>query len=104
MKVYIQNKDFALKTDIFIVRDDHNGQRWIAKPMVLEWVKHEHGISEDPSLSIHQNVEGEFLKALTDAISEKGIKPESDSKLEGKLIATEKHLEDMRTLVFKKTK
>lgn len=42
----------------------------------------------------------EMLKGFAEMASEKGIKLESDLKREGKLEATERHLEDMRRLVF----
>ena len=42
----------------------------------------------------------EELQGLVDALSEKGIKPKQGF-IEGKLEATDKHLEDMRRLVFK---
>jgi hypothetical protein len=41
------------------------------------------------------------LQALGRAISEKGYKAPDTHLIEGKLQATERHLDDMRTLVFK---
>lgn len=43
----------------------------------------------------------DFLKALLDALSDKNIKTENENLLMGKFTATEKHLEDMRKIVFK---
>src|SRR5690349_15204398 len=43
----------------------------------------------------------EMVKGFAEMASEKGIKLESDLKREGKLEATERHLDDMRKLVFK---
>lgn len=41
------------------------------------------------------------LQAFAEALASKGIKTNKDSIAEGKLTATEKHLNDMRRLVFK---
>lgn len=44
------------------------------------------------------------LQAFAEALANKGIKTTQDSIAQGKLQATEKHLEDMRMLVFAPTK
>lgn len=44
----------------------------------------------------------EIKKALADALGKSGFISESHEGARGKLEATEKHLEDMRALVFKK--
>lgn len=41
------------------------------------------------------------LQAIVDAFANAGIKPSEASKTEGLLVATERHLDDMRALVFK---
>jgi len=53
-------------------------------------------------MEIPRDVFAEMLKGFAEMANERGMKLESDLKREGKLEATEKHLEDMRTLVFKK--
>jgi len=55
-------------------------------------------------MEIPTNIFEEMLKGFAELASEKGIKLESDLKREGRLEATTKHLEDMRTLVFKDIK
>ena len=42
------------------------------------------------------------LQAFAEALANKGIKTTQDSVAQGKLQATEKHLEDMRLITFKK--
>lgn len=42
----------------------------------------------------------EEMQALAQAFADNGIKTKDNSLMEGKLQATEKHLEDMRKLVF----
>ena len=52
-----------------------------------------------PTLRLEQYL----LQELANELDKKGFKPK-EGFLDGKLQATEKHLEDMRTIVFKKTK
>ena len=54
-----------------------------------------------PSFRLNGISGNEFLKEMAERAAERGIKLESDLKREGKLEATEKHLEDMRKIVFK---
>ena len=54
-------------------------------------------ISDKPTLRLSD----ELLQELANALDKAGFKPK-EGYLEGKLTATEKHLEDMRTLVFEK--
>lgn len=44
------------------------------------------------------------LQAFAEALADKGIKTNKDSIAEGKLAATEKHLEDMRTIALHRFK
>jgi len=59
--------------------------------------EHAHGEAVDEKESIF--LSDDMLKALIDAIH-KNFKPSEGKFTEGKLEATEKHLEDMRKLVF----
>jgi hypothetical protein len=49
-----------------------------------------------PFLELPSNVFDKFVKAVTDYASDNNIKTESETLLQGKLKATEKHLEDLR--------
>ena len=65
-----------------------------------EWITVEEGSSKDhikPILVISP----EIAKELVTEFTRQGVKPLESSFVEGRLIATEKHLEDMRNLVFK---
>ena len=62
------------------------------------WVQVKEGESVEPTYYIEDLVE------LATAIRDAGVKLPSDHKLEGVLEAQTKHLEDMRTLVFKRGK
>jgi hypothetical protein len=45
----------------------------------------------------------DFLQALAEALDKNGIKTDKDAKIQGLLEAQNKHLQDMRRLVFNKT-
>lgn len=49
-----------------------------------------------PLLEMNRGFANEFIKAVSDFASNKGIKTENENLLQGKLSATEKHLEDLR--------
>ena len=57
------------------------------------------GEDHKPTLRFTGLWSGEILKALAEALDDHGIKTDSDAKIEGKLRATEYHLEDMRSLL-----
>lgn len=59
----------------------------------------EEGLIEKPSFILTPDM----LSGLMAELTRKGIKPPAHSFVEGKLEATERHLEDMRALVFEKT-
>lgn len=107
----MQSKDFEIHindmpwlgvTQIWFSIMNPDGSRSICEPMEMKFTRYEPGIAnpEKASLTIGSYVSYNFLKGLANALDKKGIKPESDSFTQGKLIATEKHLEDMRKIVF----
>lgn len=59
----------------------------------------EDGVVKEPSFKLNR----EQLQAFANALNEMGMNPQKEYT-DGKLEATEKHLEDMRQLVFKTTK
>lgn len=58
---------------------------------------------KDTMLSIDETMlwNDDDLQQLVSEVAKQGIKPKEASFTEGKLEATEKHLQDMRTLVLK---
>jgi hypothetical protein len=50
-----------------------------------------------PLLQMNRDMAFSFLKAVSDYASGVGVKNENENLLKGKLLATEKHLEDLRT-------
>lgn len=103
IKVYIDNSPVVASKRIFIV-DEDNKRRFVAKPMKLEFVELKEDVSTEPTIDIPYRYADGFLQALLVAIKDQGIKLPEQSFTEGKLQATEKHLEDMRTLVFEDQK
>ena len=99
--VLIAEKPEMLGYDIYIYLK--NGDEILmAKPLKdLEFVKHEKYVKGKPTLCLYGS-QRYILQELSEAINEIGIRPEEESITKGKLIAIEKHLEDMRKIVFKK--
>lgn len=63
-----------------------------------EWVEVKDGDPWKPTLTLDPEITRELAKEM----ARLNIKTPDQNNLEGKLGATERHLEDMRTLVFKK--
>lgn len=101
MKVYLDYSDYNRDLKLWIV-DDKSERRKLLRYKDGIWHAEDienGGVQQEPSLHLPGRLGEEVMKAMVNAFSERGIKPESDSKLQGKLEATEKHLEDMRTLL-----
>jgi len=88
--------DAGLKNtrDIYIFRKKHNGEKEMLNGDVIK--------DGGPPIKINPTLElePEQLQTLADELDKIGYKPQKGF-MEGKLLATEKHLEDMRDLVFK---
>jgi hypothetical protein len=54
-----------------------------------------------PFMKISDRLFKEFLRLMVDYASKHQLKTENENLLTGKLVATEKHLADMRTIAFK---
>jgi hypothetical protein len=90
--VKIIDKGYKITRDIYIFRRTFDGKTELLNGEVIEY-----GINPDkPTLELDPDQLQEFANALNDI----GINPKKEF-IEGKLEATEKHLEDMRKLVFK---
>lgn len=63
----------------------------------ITWEKHEEGAWVPPIVNLPQ----EQAQALMDQLWNCGLRPTEGSGSAGSLAATERHLEDMRSLVFK---
>lgn len=74
--------------------DDEHGKFLVAKP--LELVEEDEFIYTEPTARLRQNEAQELMDSLWQC----GLRPSEGSGSAGALAATQKHLEDMRTLVF----
>ena len=86
--------------DMWIVTEGPSGVQYVVKPVVMELAPFDPGDHVEPTM---KSLSSEFAGALAGALQEKGIKPPEASFVEGKLVATEKHLEDLRSLLSLKT-
>lgn len=93
--IKIVDKGYTFYRDVFLYRRVPNGTE-IYRGDTTEIVDEGAAIVK-PSFILSP----EMLQSFADALNEQGYKPQKGF-IEGKLQATEKHLEDMRTLVFKK--
>ena len=86
---------------IWIIDKSKDSYR-VAKHVDLKFEKVGEGeLIPSPPLEFSTPGQGrDFLQGLCDALTEVGYRPNSD-KIAGKLEAQGKHLEDMRSLVFK---
>lgn len=68
----------------------------------LELIGEDSGAFElpPPTFTLAGDVAHQFMKQMAELALARGIKLESDLKLEGRLAAVEAHLADMRRLVF----
>jgi len=98
-KVFIEKPYYTDIVQIWFVR--YEGDKvLVAKPVKLEFEEQKEGDRrENPTLEIGRWHSQAFLEALKSAVEGKSV-----MTCEGELIATKKHLEDMRTLVFEELK
>ena len=92
-KIKIVDVGYKLSRDIFIYRQRFDGKGETINGEVFDF----NSDVLKPTLSLTDDQ----LRKLAEEINKQGINPAKEFT-DGKLEATEKHLEDMRTLVFKK--
>lgn len=90
-----------MSVDIYLYRRTSQGKEILDHTGTLHQIKEGDAVKNDIYFA---RLEPEQVQALADGLSQKGIKTESNYKLEGLLEATKVHLEDMRSLVFNQTK
>lgn len=83
------------------IRLGHRAEGGVAEALPVTFVSVVPGtVSGAPCLDLHPN----DAQALMDQLWHVGFRPSEGSGSAGALAATQRHLEDMRTLVFKESK
>lgn len=103
-RVFLEKNPCTAMLNLYFIRDDFES-RYInfAKPVILSSErkdKYAAGGKTDPTLVIDQTLAHQLFLELRQYFEKEGVKLENEHKVYGKLEATEKHLEDMRRLVF----
>lgn len=112
MNIYINRKLGTLLNEIFVFGGDDSCQIrtfLTVKDGQLQATRftYEDSMATDivkPMFTVQEGDLGEMIEAFMQLGSQRGIEKPSEAKNAGKLEATEKHLEDMRTLVFNEKK
>lgn len=96
---FVISNDFGFETKIWLVNRDRR-EYLSVEDGVRSWkLWPEVGIDDAPPPLVV--LPGDVLPELMEALIKQGTKPPAESFNKGKLDATERHLEDMRSLVFK---
>lgn len=83
------------------IAERHNRELYVAKPMELVFERLERGTPKQATLTLPTFMAEPLLRAFADMLHHEQIKPTQQSFIEGELVATKKHLEDMRMFVLK---
>lgn len=101
-RVYIRYTEYANTVEFAIVRsggNDPGDRTYIAKPVKLEFKEIKAGEIPPPTLVLRGLVAQDVMQSLAEALDKKGFKTDKDAKIEGTLVATRYHLEDLRKLL-----
>lgn len=98
--VYFDYGDFGNEIRIYIVReveglDDIHS--WLAP--TGDWVEKTDGQSVPSTLRLGRRVMTALVRAVLKYAGEQNMRTEPEMKIQGKLEATERHLEDLRVLL-----
>jgi len=74
---------------------------FVAKPVALDFERREEGTTVEATLSFPSWIAKPFLEAFAEMLHQEKIRPQSQSFIEGELMATKGHLSDMRHLVLR---
>jgi len=96
-KVHIKEIPGRIDSEIYLWRVEKAGDVFLNDKG--EAITLSEGSSNPPYFA---QLTADQLAALAEAFSQKGIKTNKDSVAQGKLAATERHLEDMRTIALNK--
>lgn len=102
VKVRIARSDYGYGW-VMIFYYEEGGKRYVAAPVELDFKEVSGSVPVPATLAIW-DPENEISKAIMRGLSEMGTKLEDQSRTAGLLEATERHLGDMRRLVFERKK
>lgn len=95
-RIHAQLCNFNKSIDLFVAQELPGGGTAVGKPITMETINQ--GMMAMPTLTIPHGVG----QALMDDLWLCGIRPTDGTGSAGSLLATEKHLNDMRAIVGKK--
>lgn len=98
-KVQIQYQPWSMYNRIYLIRSLPEGRSLLTHDGTIKGFKKGGQPSNDDYFA---EMDDEQLQAFADALANHGVKTVNDHHNAGLLEATKAHLEDMRTLVFKK--
>jgi hypothetical protein len=94
MEAIARLQPWSKKVEV-VLQEVRHGEFYIAKG--LDFEKVEEGLYQAPTFTLNSN----DTQKLMDDLWHCGYRPSEGSGSAGQLAATQRHLEDMRTLVFK---
>lgn len=104
MKIKAQKNHIFNGMDFLLFEDSPSGKRYVVKPIEIKLEEVKDTDIIEPTFKINDWTAREFIKSMAELAEELGIKTDmqinEERKFEGKLEATEKHVEDMRKLAF----
>ena len=98
MKAYARLKDYAGVVEVALIGRSENGRKWAAKPVEFEEVTP--SSIRRPTIQIETRV----AQMLMDELWTCGLRPSEGTGSAGALAATQRHLDDMRKIVFDRLK
>lgn len=107
MRIHINREPNSLLNKVFILSNPAQYQAFFTfkdgKMIATTFTREDMGKADfiKPAFVIEEQELRELIEAFVVAGADRGIDNPTESKIAGKLEATEKHLEDMRKLVFK---
>lgn len=96
MKIRLHMSPWSDQIEMAVFVQEGNGKTFLAAPLTLNQFP-ENSIIGQPTMSF----DAIAAQDLMDQLWQCGIRPSEGSGSAGQLAAVQKHLEDMRTLVFK---
>ena len=96
--------DYAIAgTSVYIYQENGDGSITLCEPLELTFTR-DYDLSKlpEPTFRFNRKDGHDFLQGLAQALAENGFKPDELKAYDKQVEATKYHLEDMRSLVFKK--